>query len=64
MIKSGVGGLEEAAWQLNLALRAGSLFPGGQDIVCLGWSFFFFLTGGKREREKQVETLTQIIYKF
>lgn len=51
MIKSGVGGLEEAAWQLNLALRAGSLFPGGQDIVCLGWSFFFFLQE-VRERER------------
>lgn len=58
-----MGGLEEAAWQLNLALRAGSLFPGGQDIVCLGWTFFFFLQE-VREREKQVETLTQIIYKF
>lgn len=49
--KSGVGGLEEAAWQLNSPLRTGSLFPGGQDIVCLG-QIFFFLLGGKRQRCK------------
>lgn len=40
--KSGLGKLEEAAWQLNSPLRMGSLFPGGQDIVCLSQIFFFF----------------------
>ena len=41
VIKSGVGRLEEAAWQLNSPLRAGSLLPGGQDIVCLGRTPFY-----------------------
>lgn len=49
VIKSGVERPEEAAWQLSSTLRVGSLFPGGQDIVCLGRTFF--LIWGRRARE-------------
>lgn len=43
----------------ELTPRAGSLFPGEQDIVCLSRTFFFFW----EVKEKQVETLTQIAHK-
>lgn len=60
-MKSGMERLGKVAWQLNLPLEAGSLFPEGQDIEIVYVVLFFTLLGGRRDTDKQVKTLTQIV---
>lgn len=40
-MKSGMERLGKVAWQLNLPLEAGSLFPEGQDIEIVYVVLFF-----------------------
>lgn len=58
---SGMERLGKTAQRLNLPLEAGSLFPEGQDIKIVYVVLFLPLLGGRRDIEKQVKTLAQIV---
>jgi hypothetical protein len=52
-----MGRLEKAAWQLDLPLEAGNLFPEGQDIEIV-YVVLSPLLGGRRDTEKQAKNFS------